>query len=58
MKIYLADAKQIDWLGFGRKLKVKNYLESYWVIKNKKIDILKWEMWKTNEKQILPPSSS
>lgn len=39
MKIYLADTITREHLNYNKELKIKNHLESYWALKNKKVGI-------------------
>lgn len=46
MRIYLADVAEKERLGHTAKLGGKWHLESYWSITIKKINILKWSIFK------------
>lgn len=48
MKIYFADTIQREFLEYNKKFNIKNHLESYWSLINKKNNINEWSIIRGN----------
>lgn len=52
MLIYLADTVSRELLGYHDNLPIRNHLESYWIMKNKKNNIDTWSIVEGDNNEI------